>query len=183
MNIEDRIVEYTVSEADAATLNNTVSAGDVYPVLVVGRTEADPVAGIEGQTFGHMFYHGGSFPISFVTEKLNKQADPAPAVQGSEPAAGVNARAADQPLFEQPADTGHELTTIPTGPAEAEAKPAPISFPVGGQPTETEAEMEARLRRELAPPPNTETAAEMEARIRAKILAEGSGVTGSEGRL
>lgn len=175
MNTDERITDYTVSAADAAALNYAVSAGDVYPVLVVNRTEPDGEA--PGFTYGHLFYHGGSFPISFPTPDK-----PAASVQGPEPAAGVNTRTADEPTFEQPADTGHELTTVRADtalPAINGPGTPNGSLTASAAPAETEAEMEARLRRELAPPPNTETPAEMETRLRAKLVAEGTGNTGT----
>lgn len=194
MNISERIVEYTVSAADAAALNNAVSAGDVYPVLVVNRTDPDETAGTAGWTYGHLFYHGGSLPISFQTP-----GEPGQAERGPEPAAGVNSRATDEPRFAEPASPvadsvsrhdlpteqpgRHELTTVP-----ADSNVTPFEIPgTDGRAldrTETEAEMEARLRAELTPKPRpAETPDEMRARLVAKIQAEGNGVTGSEGRL
>jgi len=40
--------EYTITEEDAARLNNTVSVGDTYPFLLVSEDE-------DGNVVGHLF--------------------------------------------------------------------------------------------------------------------------------
>lgn len=176
----DRIVDYTITTEDAAALNHTVSVGDVYPVLVVGRTETDDNG--PGMTYGHLLLHHVITPFSFITPE-DKPAEPAAgsadfrAVPASEPAPGVtlaDIRAADTPPaapgagdapLQQMRETAlGQQPNVPQNPGVGQVPDSAASV----QPEESRADFEARIRREVA----------------AEHAATQPGtVTGSEGRL
>lgn len=69
------VVDYTISEQTAVGLNNTVSKGDVYPLLVVSvNTDDDDV---ETGVTGTVFLPGGNF-LGVSNVPLNVDPEPAP---------------------------------------------------------------------------------------------------------